>query len=173
MQDHLEVAKTLQKIGRCKYEIEDYQTSLEHFEQARSIVLVDDREISKAISAQLCRDLGLTSWKLRKMDEALKYFDLSLGFHKKWNSTETAHTMCSLGDVYLETNSYNKAEDIYKKSLVMFRKNDIGIAEAYHKLGIVYWKSMNETKAMESFSQALKIKIRLLGTKTMSGRCLV
>ena len=57
MQDHLEVAKTLQKIGRCKYEIEDYQTSLEHFEQARSIVLVDDREISKAISAHLASGL--------------------------------------------------------------------------------------------------------------------
>jgi len=103
----------------------------------------------------------------------LKYFDLSLGFQRKWNSTEIAHTMCSLGDIFLETNSYDKAEDMYKKSLVTFRKNDIGIAEAYHKLGIAYWKSMNYSKAMESFSKALEIKIRLLGTKTMSGRCLV
>ena len=174
------MAETLQDIGKCKCEVGDFGSALEYFEPAlmvRNINVDSNNKSSELLLAHLYSDMGYAYWKLENTDGALEYYNLALELQEKLNVlTERASTLCSIGDIYFELMSYEKAESKYQKSLStrleVQGKNHVDVAEVHHKLGVVYWKVGDTSAAMESFAEALRVKKMRLGAHHVSGEFL-
>ncbi|PLX12526.1 MAG: hypothetical protein C0594_02310, partial [Marinilabiliales bacterium] len=119
-------------------------------------------------------------------DTALFYYEKALSLTEnsstKQGSTDPhtekvqillrAKTLLFIGIIYMDQGSYNKAINLFLKSLKIFEEygNKKGMSACYNNIGIIYRNQESYEKAIEYFLKALKI-FEELGDKNGMSAC--
>ena len=90
-------------------------------------------------------------------NKAMYYYDLALKSAKSKNkSLEYSNILCSMADVYVRLDNYNKAMELYKEALELQEKlNYEGVAHTYCSIGTVYYYLDDYSTAIDSYLQGI------------------
>lgn len=129
------------------------------FEEESDQERVDDLE-----SADVYMGLGIALEKLKKIDDAVGFFEGALDLYQSLNGDplKRAQVMKRLGTVYSELNQFDKASDLLEKGLAIYRElgeehNDT-ISEILLTLSDVYLELEEVEKSTSCLNEALSIR---------------
>ena len=109
-----------------------------------------------------------------KLDDALKYYNLSLKYYKKHpknNKTSLAMVYTNIGIIYKTQKKYKKAMELFKNALKIQKEvnNRLEIAALYAQIGMIYYVWGNYNSALKYEKMALKIDEELKNRDDLMG----
>ncbi len=145
------------------FEREPYWLTAESYEKKKNIdsSLIYFQEALARTDSEDVANLKLLNWQIgsmykknNKFDEAITYFQkaLTLDDHYK-------EAYADIADCYVENKQYKQSIEPYERAIIVYqqdKKDSLILSSLYLKLGDVYNKTKNETKAKENFLSALK-----------------
>ncbi len=116
---------------------------------------------AEVAASKVYNNLGIVSIYLRDFDEALKYFEQSLGIKLQLNDKKgVAATYNNMGTVaYSYLNDSSLAVEYFKKSVAIKREigDVVGAATTEVNVGHLLLKSGNESAALNQYRKAIEI----------------
>lgn len=120
---------------------------LKNYEKAETFLKkaleMEDTSIGIRVKAIATYNLGNLHHEIKEFDEALKYYDLSLGYYAQLNNNaQTINPLIGIAKTYLSINEYTKAKEIAKKAVEVGEENKIllELTNATSLLSTVYEK---------------------------------
>lgn len=120
------------------------RTYLRTFDWRSTLTLCTHDLTSSPDNFALEHNCGLELFRLKKSDEAIKYFERSIEIQPRWWASYNA-----LGIIYLLKGNTTRAESYYKLSIAQGPFYD-----AYVNLGLLYLKEKNYKKAVSILEEA-------------------
>ncbi|WP_258262914.1 tetratricopeptide repeat protein [Rossellomorea sp. SC111] len=142
--------------GIFYYKMEDYETSLEHFEAAKKYSEFID--VSQKEQAKLYYSLGLTTGKLNKNQQSIAYTSKSLKISQSlYHFKDCVKDHILLGILYKRSRLFKEALKEYKKARELSKiTSDHHILHTIeHNLGTLYSYFQNSPLAIEHFRSSL------------------
>ena len=159
--DSLNMIEALLAIGFTYTYVERWNDALNYQHQALKIYT--QMKDSLGI-ARIYNDMGVTNMRAGNLGVALKQHQAALAIRIK--STEHYYTFASylyIGEIYERLNRLSEAIANYEAGLkyVKFSEFFVSGIDARLKLGIVYLKTSEYQKAMNAFSSALELSLKI------------
>ncbi len=151
-------AAELTDFGNSYYANGEYSQALVFFRLALDENIASDNEPGIIRS---CNSAGRASMDLENYEDAEKYFLQALSLSEKLED-RTFRTISAnnLGDLYLRTEKYKKAEEMFDKSFASAETGSPEAAVILHNLGRIALKNGEDyDKALSRFSQSAKINL--------------
>lgn len=141
------------KLGKLHFNIGRYDSAQYCFDQALKVyTLIDDLQGI----AHCYKDMGSVSVEKGNLEEGLAYYTKGLNLVKQNNLEDLEMLFINnLGLVYLRQGHYDKAQEHFKESASLNRK-DYNYAIAIYNIGIVHQKQGKFEKALEYYEQSLQ-----------------
>ena len=144
-------------LGKCYYNLGDFQKSLEYHERAWSIA----KELGDRIREEVAYgNQGDVYRRLENLEMTIECLEKSLAIMKQEvRRTEERMAYCNLGVIYHLLGNITKAIECHKKSLSIAREvsDKAGMGRSYANLGNCYRSRRNLRKAFEYHELSLKI----------------
>lgn len=170
--DGIEKARQLRKMGEIHEKRGEMDEAFRFFRGAKDAV--DDRYPEEM--AQILSSEGSIYFGLGEYDEAMKNYEMAMMNIEKAEGGEMALslTMRVMGNVHMRKAEYEKARELFRKSLEISDKtNDLqGASKTLNNIGITYGFQGHPDKALEYYMQTLEI-CHKLGDKLTSGTVLL
>gem|GEM_PF-335911 len=112
--------------------------------------------------SSLYNTVGVIHFELNNMDEALKYYNMSItNAEAKGNTKEFSMSLNNIGNVRYEAHDYNMALQYYNRSIMAKNRIDYkaGIAVSLHNIANVFKKTGDYKKAIEYYIKSEKFAI--------------
>lgn len=155
------MAKLQYKIGNVYYVRENYQKSLQFYEQALSI----DKERGKVDEqAASLNNIGVVHYQIENYQQAIDAHKEALKISREQNNAPAeAISLNNIGNVNYNWEKFTEALNYYDQSLKI--KEDInnqrGIAISLYNIGNTYRKLNQNDKAKEYYDRSLKLARQL------------
>ena len=145
------------------FEREPYWLTAESYEKKKNIdsSLIYFQEALARTDSEDVANLKLLNWQIgsmykknNKFDDAITYFQKALKIDDHYKEA-----YADMADCYVENKQYKQSIDPYERAIIVYqqdKKDSLILSSLYLKLGDVYNKTKNETKAKENFLSALK-----------------
>lgn len=108
--------------------------------------------------------IGNAYAKLQNSQSGLKYLNEALAIAEEINDEErVSFILNSIGGLYIDViKDFNAAEEYYKRALLLSEKINykLGIARAYHNLGLVNYNRKDLKSALEYHKKSLEIVVK-------------
>ena len=125
-------------------------SSLIYFQEALARTDSEDVESLKLLNWEI----GYMYKKNDKFDDAITYFQKALKIDDHYKEA-----YADMADCYVENKQYTQSIEPYERAIIVYqqdKKDSLILSSLYLKLGDVYNKTKNQTKAKENFLSALK-----------------
>ena len=153
--DRKNKAAELTDFGNSYYANGEYRQALVFFKLALDQNIASDNEPGIIKS---CNSAGKAAMNIDDMESAEKYFLQALSLSEKLNDKNFRSVSSNnLGELYIRTENYNKAENMLEKAFAAADTNSVEAAVILHNLGITLKREKEYTKALTKFSQSAKI----------------
>lgn len=166
------VALCYTNLGNAYKNISDYKKALEYYN--KSLILKEELFGNQSESvANTLNNIGNLYLSIPDYSKSLDFHYKSLEIRKKIfgeNSLDAASSYNNIGIVYRHLSDYNAALWYFTKSSDIFLKSgriNISLAKNYDNIGNVYLNKTEFSKALIFYFKALKIKLDILGEKSL------
>lgn len=143
----------------------DFQKAKDYLYQALAINSQINREDEKAKNYG---NLGIIYKAYGSDSLALENYFKALNIHEKYNTGKSAIALTNIGNLYVRSKSYDKAEKYLNLALKANKKSKIARTEAliFENLGDMYAQKKEYTRALFHFDSSIAI-CRSIGNKVM------
>ena len=161
LNDKINIAQTMSKIGNVYDEDRKYSDALEFHKKSLKIDIETNQKLSQAADYN---NIGNAYIKLEGLEKALTYYKKSLKIYEELNSKSgIARALGNIGVVYSLQEDDNSALIYYKKALSLYtelgRKRDIALN--YGNIADTYLYMNKYYKSIEYSKKCLAISIEL------------
>jgi tetratricopeptide (TPR) repeat protein len=177
---HPEVGTTLNTIGNFYYEQDDLENAMKAYKEGLAVEERVLEENHPNISVTLS-NIGQIHKHRGEYKQAVVHYKEALRIQKRQNRSSSgsdgrgflhpnaAMTMSNIAMIYYQTQSFDKALDMYQEALCIrveaFGDEHLDVSSTLNSIGMVLFKKGNQhhDMAMEAFSRAYSIRKALLG----------
>ncbi|MEM6764506.1 MAG: ATP-binding protein [Bacteroidota bacterium] len=156
--DLKEAAKTYDYLGRINHMKGDLFLSIDAFDKGLALSVKDEDD---KLTAHLRNSLGIAYKNIANYNKALTYFLAALEYWEEVNDKNQYNALLNVGNTYMYLNDYTRAEDNFRKALVLTR--DFGTPNAetriLNSLGLLFLEKKEYAKANNFFKQSYLIKV--------------
>lgn len=109
-------ANTLNNLGLCFFDLEQYDAAMEKYNLALEI----HKKVGNVSGERtVLHNIGNVHFYQKEFDKAEEYFESAYDKGKDYNNIKNAHTLSSLGLIYLEKNQISKAKEFLLQSFLL------------------------------------------------------
>jgi tetratricopeptide (TPR) repeat protein len=163
--DIQKVAQLLIQCGKCSYQLGDFTSALERWQNIYDISLSSGKQ---DIQTTALNSIGLIYWKTSKYEKALEVLNKAEeSCRHQQNLRSSALTLQSIGNVLLGLDRTEQALEVYTRSQALAKRTgDLSLQSALlNNIGSIYFRQGHLSQAMAAYEQGLKID-RMLGNLT-------